>query len=125
MQQIDEEIRRLGGRIYFIGPETEENALALMEKSRATIPLLYDRDGAVMEAYRLAFEVPEGLRPGFEEDDLTLPQLNPQTGWKLPIPATFVVDGDQRIRARHVNADYTRRMEPADIVAAVRALREG
>jgi peroxiredoxin len=41
----------------------------------------------------------------------------------LPVPATFIIDRDGVIRARFVNADWRVRMEPADIIAALRALR--
>jgi peroxiredoxin len=44
--------------------------------------------------------------------------------WDLPIPATFVIDPSGLIVARHVSADYTVRMDPADIDAALAALAE-
>ena len=42
-------VRSLGGEIVLIGPETEENALKLTDKTQATIPLLHDTNGAVAE----------------------------------------------------------------------------
>ena len=87
-----------------------------MEKPQASIPLLYDHDGSVMEAYRLAFEVPPALR------GRDLAEANPAAGWRLPIPATFVVDRDGRIRARFINTDYTYRMEPAEILTLIRTM---
>ena len=115
-----EEIRGLGGEIFLIGPETEENALKLMEKQHATIPLLYDLEGAVMEAYRLAFELPQALKERNIARGLDAAGWNPATGWRLPIPATYVVDGTRTVHARYVNADYTYRMEPVAVLAAVR-----
>ena len=38
-------------------------------------------------------------------------------------PATYVIDSNGIIRAAHVDKDYTKRMEPADILAALRALK--
>ena len=43
--------------------------------------------------------------------------------WFLPIPATYVVASDGRVVAAHVDPDFRKRMEPADIVAALVALR--
>ena len=124
MQQINEAIERLGGRAFFIGPETEEESLKLMEKTQATIPLLYDSDGAVMEAYKLGFTVPPYLQPVYTEFGIDLPKANAQTGWRLPIPATFVVDRVQKVRARYLNADYRYRMEPTAILRALEEIRE-
>ena len=116
MQRIEAEVLQLGGRILFVGPETEENAVQMMEKTHASIPLLYDIDGSVMEAYRLAFELPPALR------GLDLAEANPAAGWRLPIPATFVIAQDGRIRARFINTDYTYRMEPSEILTLIREL---
>lgn len=120
VQRRYSEIKALGAQVFFIGPETEEDALKLMEKQHATIPLLFDLDGRVMDAYRISFEIPEYLRPGYAR--FGLPGSNPGTGWRLPIPATFVLDRSGVVRARYVNADYTHRMEPADIIRALAAM---
>ena len=120
MQGVYEEIRGLGGAIFLIGPETEENALKLMDKAHASIPLLYDLDDAVIEAYRLAFELPKSMQEGAIARGLDAAGWNPGTGWRLPIPATYVINGAGQVHARYVNADHTYRMEPSDVLAAVR-----
>ncbi len=120
MQQAYPEILALGAEVYFIGPEVRDNAMKLMDKHHASIPILYDLNGSVMEGYGLAFTLPDYLQPIYKQ--LGFPDLNPATGWKLPIPATFIVDGQGIIRGRHVNADYTRRMEPVDIIRVLRKI---
>ena len=52
---------------------------------------------------------------------MDLPKSNPGTGWMLPVPTTYVINQDQTVAARYVNADYTTRMEPADVLDAVQA----
>ena len=42
--------------------------------------------------------------------------------WTLPMPARFVIDRQGIMRWRDVDPDYTTRPEPADTVAALRAL---
>ena len=113
-------MQSLGAEVFLIGPETRENALKLMDKQHATIPLLYDLDGSVMESYKIAFTVPDYLKPGYQM--FGLPGANPGTSWQLPVPATFIVDQQGIIRGRYVNADYTRRMEPDDILNVLREI---
>ena len=120
LQQAYAEIQSLGALVFLIGPETRENALKLMDQQHATIPLLYDLDGSVMESYKIAFSVPDYLKPGYQM--FGLPDANPGTSWRLPVPATFIVDQQSIIRGRHVNADYTYRMEPGDILDALREI---
>lgn len=91
-----------------------------MERRSATIPILYDKDGAVIRSYGLAFELPDYLRPAYQA--VGFPDLNPETGWLLPIPATYIVAPDGTVADRYVNADYTHRMEPAAILEVLRRL---
>ncbi len=121
LQQAYPAIQALGAQIFFIGPETRDNATKLMDKQRATIPLLYDLDGSVMEAYKIAFTIPEYLQAGYKMFG-GFPDGNPDTGWRIPVPATFVVDQKGVIRGRHVNADYTYRMEPAEILSVLQEI---
>ena len=66
LQQAYPAIQALGAEVFLIGPETRDNALKLMDKQKATIPLLYDLDGSVMEAYKLAFTIPEYLHASYK-----------------------------------------------------------
>jgi peroxiredoxin len=102
-----------------VGPETEEHALELMEKTKSTIPLLYDLDGGVIESYRLAFDVPQFIQDAYMANGLDLGAANPNVPWRLPIPATYVVGTEQVIKERYINANFTKRMEPAAVLAAV------
>lgn len=111
-------IRTLGADVYFVGPETAVNGRKMGEKWGGNVPVLCDSEGAAMDAYNLAYEVPAYLHEEFAR--LGLPDLNPATGWRLPVTATFVVDQLGVIRARHVDGDLTRRMEPEEAIAALR-----
>ena len=122
LESIRPAIREMGGEVYLLGPESEENALVMREKTGATIPLLPDIDASVAESYGLVFELPEFFQQQYASIDRNLPEQNPGAGWRLPIPATFVIGPDRRIVARHVDADYTKRMEPAAILEAARSV---
>ena len=122
LESIRGEIRALGGDIYLVGPESEENALKMREKTGATIPLLPDTDAAVATAYRLVFELPQSFQQQYIEIDRDLPTQNQGAGWRLPIPATFVIGPGRRVIARHVDADYTQRMEPGVILDIARSV---
>jgi hypothetical protein len=44
--------------------------------------------------------------------------------WNPPVPGTFIADRDGIIQPRCVDADYRRRMKPADILAVLRNLED-
>ncbi len=55
---------------------------------------------------------------------IDLPKFNGSSSWELPVPGTFVLDRDGTVRFAFADPDYTRRAEPADVVEALRAIRE-
>lgn len=120
MQAHYQDMLNASARVYLIGPETRDNAQKLTEKTGSSIPILYDLDGEVMAAYGLEFSIPESLQPMYAR--FGFPETNPRTGWRLPLPATYVIARDGDVVARYVNADHSRRMEPADIIAALKSL---
>ena len=122
LESIRGDIRALGGDIYLVGPESQENALKMREKTGATIPLLPDTDATVASAYRLVFELPRSFQEQYLEIGRDLPTQNHGAGWRLPIPATFVIGPERRVIARHVDADYTQRMEPQAILDIARSV---
>ncbi|MGB5833604.1 MAG: hypothetical protein WBG92_16645 [Thiohalocapsa sp.] len=53
---------------------------------------------------------------------LDLAEYNGAGRYVLPVPATFVIDRNGVIRAAFVDLDYRQRVEPAEIVAALKTL---
>jgi peroxiredoxin len=51
-----------------------------------------------------------------------LPAFNGDQSWSLPMPARYVVRQDGRIVYAEVNADYTQRPEPEDVLAVLQDL---
>lgn len=121
LESIRPAIQALGGDIYLVGPESVENALQLRAKTGATIPLLPDTDASVASSFGIVFELPEVFQQQYEAMGRDLPAQNVGAGWRLPVPATYVIGPGRRVLARHVEADYTRRMEPAQILEAAQA----
>ena len=123
LQRRHGEIRDLGATLFFVGPETEEDARKLLGKNETDIPVLSDIDGrGRWTRSAVSFELPESAEGGMYTR-LGFPDRNPGTGWRLPVPATFVIDQSSVIRSRHCLSDYRYRMEPRDVVAAVEELQ--
>ena len=86
--------------------------------------ILSDHGNAVARRFGLVFQFPPELvelyKTGFK-NDLTV--RNGTDAFELPIPATFVIAQDGVIRLAFVDPDYTKRLEPQDIVEALQALK--
>lgn len=114
-QAILPDIIRAGATLVAISPQTPEAATEIVDKANLEFPLLSDIGNHIARTYRLVFVLPEALRPY----TANLPQYNADDSWELPMPGTFVVGQDGIIRLAFVHADYTKRLEPSDILAAL------
>jgi peroxiredoxin len=84
--------------------------------------ILRDFGNRVADAYGLVFTLPDDLREIYLKFGIDLAQGNGDGTWRLPVPARFVIDRQGIVRAVDADPDYTRRPEPAQTVAALRAL---
>ena len=114
------EITSRGASLIAVSPQSADHSLSITEKAELGFDVLSDVDQAVIRAYRVQFTLPPDLQDlhlnAFQVD---LQDHNADRSWRLPAPATLVIDRNGVVRAAHVSADYRTRMEPDDIVAAL------
>lgn len=122
LQQALPQIRELGATLVTISPQTPDNSLSTAEKHNLEFEVLSDVGNQVAKQYRLVFELPESLRPIYEQMGIDLPAYNGDESFELPIPATYVVNADGTMARAFVDADYKNRLDPQEIVAALRGL---
>jgi peroxiredoxin len=115
------EIRKLGAEVVAIMPDSASALIGLQRLSGIPFPLLIDVGNAYALQLGVAVGVDSRLREMLGRDGIDLVQLHGGgTGALLPLPATFVVEPDRTIVARFVDADFRRRMETAEIIAALK-----
>jgi peroxiredoxin len=116
-------ITALGATLVAVSPELPENARKITDAQDIPFALLTDRGNAVAREYGLIMTIDEELRPLYLRWGLDVPAANGDDSFELPVPATYVIDRDGSICAAHVDKDYTRRMEPADIIGALERIQ--
>jgi len=116
-------MQRLGASLVSISPNLPEKSAAFAAENPFAFDLLSDVDNKVAKAYRLVFTLAEELRAIYAGFGLDLPAFDGNDRFELPLPATYVVRPDGVVAAGFVHADYTRRMEPAAILASLDACR--
>jgi len=118
-----ETVRSLGAELVAISPETPDRAMTTAEKNAVTYPVLTDPQNSLAEALGIVFDLPKELAALYETFGNNLPEANGEAGWRLPIPATYVVGSDGVILFAHVARDYRTRAEPSDAIDALKAHR--
>jgi peroxiredoxin len=116
------EIERLGAALVALSPYASDKLSSPGERAKLPFRILKDPVCRVASLYGLAFSVSEHLEAtGFA---LGSPRPPSNQGWLLPIPATYVVDATGRVVLSYLDADYTTRLEPKEIIVLLAGLRE-
>jgi peroxiredoxin len=121
-QQVLPQMSELGATLAAISPQAPDSSLSTAQKNELRFPVLSDVGSHVARRYGLVFRVSEALRRPMTALGIDLAKFNADGAWELPIPATYVVDRDGVVRLAFVDADYRKRLEPREILEALRAL---
>ena len=123
LQSVNAEIEALGARLVAISPQVPDESLSTAEKNRLEFEVLSDVDSKVADQYGLTFSLDEDLRPVYKNWGADVAVVNDDPECKLPLPATYVISQDGKIVHSFVEEDYTERLEPDEILNALRDLR--
>lgn len=116
------EIQARGAQLVGMSPETPSKVAETGSRNGANFDILSDEGNHVAEQLGLVFELPESLRPLYKQFGIDIPAYNGDETFRLPLPATYIVRKDGVIAYGYAKADYTLRMEPAEILAQLDAL---
>ncbi|MEU8346286.1 Peroxiredoxin [Actinomadura meyerae] len=106
-----------------VSPQAPDDAMSMSEKNALEYDVLSDVDQHVLDAYRIRFDLPAGITAHMLDSTLAaLAKQQPDGHYSLPVPATFVLDRQGTVRARHVSMAYRTRMEPDEALAAIREI---
>jgi peroxiredoxin len=122
LQQVNSEVGALGARIVVLTPELERYTRALHKKLNLAFDILTDLHLKTAEQFGLVFVLPDYLRDLYKSFGSTLDRFHDEPGYRLPMPARYVIDKQGIIREAEVNADYTIRPDPAKTVSVLKTL---
>lgn len=127
LQRSHHEFKRYNATLVGISPAfVSIKSLGERDDTEYSYSILSDVGNKVAAAYGLRYKVSEELVNMFMALGMDLEEVfggNHEEN-TLSIPATFVVNTDHKIVFRFANADYTKRAEPADIIATLISISE-
>ena len=112
------EDRLAPARVVGICAETRRFTRQMRGAVDARFPILTDVGAGYALSINMAVWVPTRMSQMIAGAGWDVP-LYQGTDWILPIPGVFIVGHDGRIASRHVDPDYRRRMEIADLLRGV------
>jgi peroxiredoxin len=117
------EINALGASLVAISPQLPDNSLSTAEENTLTFPVLSDVGNVIARRFGIVFKLPDVLLDAYKTFNHGLTDVDGHEGAReLRMPATFVLDRSGIIRLAFVDEDYTKRLDPQDILEALVAL---
>jgi peroxiredoxin len=105
-----------GATLVAVSPEKSENISATVTKTKASYPVLHDKDLKIMKAYDVEFEVPENTVTRYRNAGIDIGKSNGSNGNYLPVPAVYIIDKESTVIYRFFDADYKKRPAVADLL---------
>jgi peroxiredoxin len=110
----------LGAQMIAIVPEKAPFAAEMKFDADVKFPILSDLDNGYALSLNLAIWIGGEMREMMTTLKQDLPRYQGNDCWMLPIPATFVVGRDGRIKARFIDPDFRRRAAVEDLVDSLK-----
>jgi len=118
-RDLQERIREHGAHLVAISPQTVRQNDFMVSQHGLPFPVLSDPECGVAEQFGLVYTVPDALREYYLSIMVNLPFINGEASWRLPIPATYVIDREGRVLFAEAQADFRVRPEPEDALDAL------
>ena len=119
LQEIYPAIQAQGAELVSIIPEIASVTAKIRSDYGLEFPVLTDLDNGLALQLNLMITLGQLINETYLDIGIDLSKSQGNDSWLLPLPATFVVDRTGRIEAAHTSFDFSNRMEPADILAAL------
>jgi peroxiredoxin len=120
LAKAQKEIAAESGQVIAVMPDRQQFAAEFKSESNASFPVLTDVDNGYALSLNLVISLGEEMMRFISAAGLDIPKYQGNNSWMVPIPATFIIGRDGRVKARFVDPDYRKRMAIADLISALR-----
>ena len=105
-----------GATVLAVTPETAENVQKTIEKTKVTFSIIKDENLAIMKSYKVNFSVDESTIAKYKTYGIDFDKANGSNSSNLPVPATYIIGKDGKIKYAFFDVNYTKRASVKDIL---------
>ncbi len=105
-----------GATVIAVTPETAENVQKTIEKTKASFSIIEDENLAIMKSYKVNFTVDENTIAKYKTYGIDFEKANGSNSTNLPVPATYIIGKNGKIKYAFFDVNYTKRASVKDII---------
>ncbi len=115
MQRNIAAIEESGSNLFVISPQLIEKSAQLKEENGYDYPILHDKSNEVAKQFGICFTLSDELKTIHHSFGMDIPEHNGDNSFELPIPATYVIGSDKKIKFAYINPNWMERAQIEDI----------
>jgi peroxiredoxin len=119
LSQLNDELASItakGATVIAITPETGDNVKKTVEKTKASFSIIEDTALKIMNDYKVTFAVDEATITKYKKYGIDFEKANGANGANLPVPATYIIGTNGKIKYVYFNPDYSKRASVKEIL---------
>lgn len=121
-EALRNDFKTIGADIVGVSAEVQELGKQTHNKNALTFPVLTDKDAEFMKAIGIVFELNEETKQLYKNFGMDFTKIHGNDNFELPIPAIYVINKNREIIFKHIEEDYTTRLEPKDLLNSLRSV---
>ncbi|EGI72251.1 AhpC-TSA [Pseudoalteromonas distincta] len=106
-------------QLVAISPQLPDETLSTAQKNDLEFDVLCDVSNKVAEQFSLLFTLDERIQALYTQFGIDFEHYYGDKSFKLPLPATYVINQEGVITYAFLSEDYTLRAEPIDVMTAL------
>lgn len=106
-----------GAYLIGVSPETSAGIDKTVAKTKAAFSIISDREYQIMKAYKVNYVMEPGLADRYKKGGLDVAMANGQTDYVLPVPATYIIGKEGKIKYVFFDKDYKKRPSVKNLTA--------
>ncbi|MCH3881300.1 MULTISPECIES: peroxiredoxin-like family protein [Tenacibaculum] len=122
LQEKLPEFKQEGATLLALTPELPDNSLSTSEKNNLEFTVLSDLGNTIGKEYGVVFTLTDDVATIYNAG-FGLNNVNGDTSNELPLAATYVIDTNGIIKYAFLDADYTKRAEPNEILSVLKKIK--
>lgn len=109
-------ILKKGATVVTVTPEILEFVDETSKKFGDSFRIISDTDMKIMDAYKVRFKISNATNTKLRIGGINLNEFNGDNGTNLPVPATYIISQDKKIKYVFFNENYKKRVSTNTIL---------
>lgn len=117
LQENLENLKDKGVFVIVVTPEKVKKTKETTNKLNATFSIVHDANNKIMNDYKVAFDANDkNITSYFGFTQRKIREYNDENNNTLPVPATYLINKDGKIKYVHYDTDYHKRSDFKEII---------